>query len=105
MADYRATTWDREHGFAISRPSCPARISIEVRHNMIIEGEGVSPAPASRADGCDTHCSDREHRFNPPSDKNMKLRGVEAGRGIAAMLVVAVHASSMLSLGKYFGTL
>jgi exopolysaccharide production protein ExoZ len=33
----------------------------------------------------------------------MKLLGVEAGRGIAALLVVLVHASAMLAEPKYFG--
>ncbi len=35
----------------------------------------------------------------------MKLLGVEAARGFAALLVVLVHASSMLSADKYFGRL
>jgi peptidoglycan/LPS O-acetylase OafA/YrhL len=35
----------------------------------------------------------------------MKLVGVEAARGFAALLVVLVHASSMLSSAKYFGHL
>lgn len=35
----------------------------------------------------------------------MKLLGVESARGFAAVLVVLVHASSMLSAGKYFGHL
>lgn len=42
--------------------------------------------------------ADRSHRSG-------KLRGVEAGRGVAALLVVLVHASDMLSPGKYFGAL
>ena len=33
----------------------------------------------------------------------MRLSGVEAARGLAALLVVLVHASSMLSSPKYFG--
>ena len=33
-----------------------------------------------------------------------KLKGVEAARGIAAVLVVLLHASDMLSSAKYFGT-
>jgi peptidoglycan/LPS O-acetylase OafA/YrhL len=35
----------------------------------------------------------------------MKLFGVEAARGFAALLVVTVHASSMLGAAKYFGVL
>lgn len=34
-----------------------------------------------------------------------KLMGVEAARGIAALLVVLVHAGSMLAGGKYLGEL
>ncbi len=40
-----------------------------------------------------------------PNDRAGKLQGVEGARGVAAALVVFVHASDMLSPTKYFGTL